>query len=191
MKGTDFPDVQCVQMRKHLVTFSRHFVLILSSVCVHHSQHSFLSVLPCGWDLPICLTETTNTGPSSRALKLDLCCSLAQAQEITIKQKKGIWGSLLSSFIFHVAGLKYSPLCLYHGASLMARMVKHLPAMWETQVGCLGQEDPLEKEMATHSRTLAWKIPWMDELDRLQPIRSQRVGHNWVTSLYASTVILW
>ena len=104
-------------------------------------------------------TETTNTGPSSRALKLDLCCSLAQAQEITIKQKKGIWGSLLSSFIFHVAGLKYSPLCLYHGASLMARMVKHLPAMWETQVGCLGQEDPLEKEMATHSSTLAWKIP--------------------------------
>ena len=42
-------------------------------------------------------------------------------------------------------------------------MVKHLPAMWETQVRSLGQEDPHEKEMATHSTTLAWKIPWMEE----------------------------
>ena len=89
---------------------------------------------------------------------MDLCCCLAQAQEITIKHK-GIWASLLSSFIFHLAGHKYSPLCLYRGASLMAQMVKHLPAMWETRVGRLGQEDPLGKEMATHSSTLAWKIP--------------------------------
>ena len=74
MKGTDFPDVQCVQMRKHLVTFSRHFVLILSSVCVHHSQHSFLSVLPCGWDLPIRLTETTNTGETRRLECMQLYC---------------------------------------------------------------------------------------------------------------------
>ena len=42
-------------------------------------------------------------------------------------------------------------------------MVKHLPAMWETQVRSLGQEDPHEKEMVTHSTTLAWKIPWMEE----------------------------
>ena len=44
----------------------------------------------------------------------------------------------------------------------MAQMVKHLPAMWETWVRSLGQEHPLEKEMATHSSTLAWKIPWME-----------------------------
>ena len=56
-------------------------------------------------------------------------------------------------------------------------MVKHLPAIWETWVRSLGQEDPLEKEMATHSSTLAWKIPWTEEPDRLQPMRSQRVGH--------------
>ena len=48
-------------------------------------------------------------------------------------------------------------------ASLVAQMVKCLPAMWETWVQVLGQEDPLEKEMATHSSTLAWKIPWMEE----------------------------
>ena len=52
-------------------------------------------------------------------------------------------------------------------ASLVAQMVKCLPAMWETWVRFLGREDPLEKEMAIHSSTLAWKIPWMEEPDRL------------------------
>ena len=63
------------------------------------------------------------------------------------------------------------------------KMVKHLPAMRETQVRFLGWEDPLEKEMAIHSSTLAWKIPWTEEPDRLQSMGSQRVGHDWVTSL--------
>ena len=57
----------------------------------------------------------------------------------------------------------------------MAQTVKHLPTMWETQVLSLGQEDPLEKEMATHSSTLAWKIPWREEPGRLQSVESQRV----------------
>ena len=55
-------------------------------------------------------------------------------------------------------------------------MVKNLPAMQETEVQPLGQEDPLEKEMATHSRILAWKISWM-EPGRLYPMGPQRVGH--------------
>ena len=57
-------------------------------------------------------------------------------------------------------------------------MVKHLPAMRETQVQSLGQEDPLEKKMATHSSILAWKIPWTEEPGRLQSMGSQRVGHD-------------
>jgi len=57
-------------------------------------------------------------------------------------------------------------------------MVKSLPAMWETQVPSLGQDDSLEKEMATHSSILAWKIPWMKEPSKLQSMRSQRAGHN-------------
>ena len=57
-------------------------------------------------------------------------------------------------------------------------MVKRLPAMQETQVRSLGWEDPLEKEMATHSSILAWKIPWSEEPDRLKSMGSQRVGHN-------------
>ena len=60
----------------------------------------------------------------------------------------------------------------------MAQMVKHLPAMWETQVQSLGWEDLLEKEMAPHSSTLVWRIPWMEEPGRLQLMGSQRVGHS-------------
>ena len=57
-------------------------------------------------------------------------------------------------------------------------MVKHLPAMWETRVRSLGWEDPLEKEMVSHSSTLAWKIPWTEEPGGLQSMVSQRVGHD-------------
>ena len=57
-------------------------------------------------------------------------------------------------------------------------MVKRLPTMSETRVQCLGQEDLLEKEMATHSSILAWKVPWTEEPGRLQSMGSQRVGHD-------------
>ena len=57
-------------------------------------------------------------------------------------------------------------------------MVKRLPIMRETQVRSLGGEDPLEKEMAPHSSTLAWKIPWTEEPGRLQSMESLRVGHD-------------
>ena len=57
-------------------------------------------------------------------------------------------------------------------------MVKSLLAIWDTRVQSLGQEDPLEKEMATHSSILAWKIPWTEEPGRLQSVGLQRVGHN-------------
>ena len=65
----------------------------------------------------------------------------------------------------------------------MAQTVKRLPTMWETWVQSLGREDPLEKEMANHSSTLAWKIPWTEEPGRLQSMGSQRVGHYRATSL--------
>ena len=57
----------------------------------------------------------------------------------------------------------------------MAQRLKRLPAMWETWVRSLGQEDALEKEMATHSSILVWRIPWTEEPDRLQSMESQRV----------------
>ena len=66
----------------------------------------------------------------------------------------------------------------YIWASLVAQTMKNLPAMRETQVRPLGQEDPLEKGMATHSNTLAWRIPWTEEPGGLQSMGSQRVRHN-------------
>ena len=70
--------------------------------------------------------------------------------------------------------------------TLEAQMEKNLPAMQETQVQSLDQENPLEKEMATHSSILAWRIPWTEEPGGLQSMGLQRVRHNWATftSLY-------
>ena len=75
-------------------------------------------------------------------------------------------------------------------ASLVAQTVKRLPTMWETRVQSLGQEDLLEKEMATHYSILAWKIPWMEEPGRLESMGSKRVRHDWVTSVQFSSVQL-
>ena len=97
--------------------------------------------------------------------------------------------SLLSLFwvLFQVDCL--SPLHLivligfrFLGTSLVAQMVKCLSIMRETWVRSLGREDPLEKEMAIHSSTIAWKIPWTEELGRLKSMGSQRVWHDWATS---------
>ena len=67
---------------------------------------------------------------------------------------------------------------LHCSASLVAQRLKRLPARRETRVQSLGWEDPLEKEMATHSSILAWRIPWTEEPGRLQSTGSQRVGHD-------------
>ena len=71
------------------------------------------------------------------------------------------------------------------GASLVAQRLKHLPAMWDTWVQSLGQEDPQEKEMATHSSILAWRIPWTEEPGGLRSTGSQRVRHDRATSLHS------
>ena len=68
--------------------------------------------------------------------------------------------------------------------SLVAQTVKRLPTKQETQVQSLGWEDLLEMEMVTHSSALAWKTPWMEEPGGLQSMGSQRVRHDWVTSLH-------
>ena len=93
--------------------------------------------------------------------------------------------SCFSSYLFWVLFL------FYFLASLVAQRVKRLPAMQETWVRSLGQEDPLGKEMATHSSTLAWKIPWTEKPGRLRSMGSQRVGHNWATSLSLSFCNAW
>ena len=80
---------------------------------------------------------------------------------------------------FHVLAIvKSSEVDFKVHVSSVAQMVKRLSTMWKTRVRSLGWEDPLEKEMATHSSTIAWKIPWTEEPGRLQSMGSQRVGHD-------------
>ena len=69
--------------------------------------------------------------------------------------------------------------------SLVVQTVKNLPAVWETWVQSLGQGDPLEKGMATHSSVLVWRIPWTEKPGGLQSMGSQRVIHDWVTNTLA------
>ena len=82
-------------------------------------------------------------------------------------------------------------MCSQIGTSLVVQTVKRLPTIWETWVQSLGREDLLEKEMATHSSILVWKIPWMEEPGSLQSMGSHRIGHNWSTSLSLSLVNNW
>ena len=98
---------------------------------------------------------------------------------------------LLISCVFSEPRLNYVPLeCSFQVQRkfkmgiLVAQRLKRLPAVQETRVWSLSWEDPLEKEMATHSSILAWRIPWREEPGRLQSMGSQRVGHDWVTSLW-------
>ena len=108
-----------------------------------------------------------------------MCCSRKE------QRKAKSWALRLSTFwIWESSGLKLR--CVWLNQSLltifwkMTQAVKCLPAMWETWIRSLGWED---KETATHSSTLAWKIPWTEEPGTLQTMGSQRVGYNWVTSL--------
>ena len=84
------------------------------------------------------------------------------------------------SFVYLLKEPAFSFINLYYcfWASLVAQRLKHLTAMWETWVQSLGREDPLEKEMATHSSILAWRIPWTEDPGGLLSTGSQRVGHD-------------
>ena len=91
-----------------------------------------------------------------------------------------LWTSLwINNFDSNNFDWRQSPV-----SSLVAQSVKNLPAVHETWVRCLGWEDPLEKEMATHSSILAWKTSWTEEPGGLQSMGSQRLRHDWVTNTY-------
>ena len=115
---------------------------------------------------------------------MDPCCECILAQSLLIKHTYPTIVSLFSfplqQYACEIATLPFPTSLLkpVSWASLVAQTVKRLPTMWETWVQSLGQEDLLEKEMATHSSILAWKIPWMEEPGRLQSMESQRPGHD-------------
>ena len=91
---------------------------------------------------------------------------------------------MVTSYISALWLLAILVVIFIYGTSLVAQTVKCLRTMRETGVQSLGWEDPLEKEMATHSSTLAWKILWTENPGRLQSMALQRVGHDWETSLH-------
>ena len=92
-----------------------------------------------------------------------------------------MYTTLYFDFYIHYSTLHHQKFCFHpspYRASLVAQRLKRLPPMRETRVRSLGREDPLEKEMVTHSSILAWRIPWTEELVRLQCTGSHRVGLN-------------
>ena len=93
-----------------------------------------------------------------------------------------LWLMSLSAVILEPPKIKSVTVSIF-SPFICQEAVKHLSTMRETWVRALGWEDPLEKEMTIHSSTIAWKIPWTEEPGRLQSMGSQRVGHDWATSL--------
>ena len=124
-----------------------------------------------GWEDPLEKGKTTH----SSILAWRIPCNTVHG--VTRSQTQLSNFHFTHCFCFHLFEFSLSPLW----ASLVAHRLKHLPAVQETWVRSLGWEDPLEKEMATYSSILAWRIPWMEEPGRFTG--SQRVGHDWVTSL--------
>ena len=108
-------------------------------------------------------------------MRQNLCIAMELFPSYTIKWKVG------QNSILHLHKRRND-----YRTSLVDQTVKHLPTMQETRVPSLGQEAPLEKETATHSSILAWRIPWMEEPGGLQPMGLQRVRHDWATSLSLS-----
>ena len=125
----------------------------------------------------LAVLNDTHRSQSDHAIPLLQCSSLPYVS-ITYKIKIK---AFLTNVLFSINLLKYNQLegqmcdlfALYYWTSLVAQMVKHLSTVWETRVRSLGREDPLEKEMAIHSSTIAWKIPWTEEPGRLQSMGSQ------------------
>ena len=95
-----------------------------------------------------------------------------------LNSQSDVWGFF---FFFHVNWYFVYNLNIV-GDFQVVLVVKNLPAIQETRVQSLGQQDPLDKGMVTHSSILTWKIPWTEEPGRLQSIGSRRVGHNWATN---------
>ena len=95
-------------------------------------------------------------------------------QPIELQRVRHDWSDLGCRF----GKVRLNPLSCPHGPSPVAQTVKNLPAMQKTPVRSLGWEDPLEKGMAIHSRILAWRIPWTVKPGGLQPMGSQRAGHD-------------
>ena len=126
--------------------------------------------------LCVCLFHSSHP---NRCEVVVICISLISGAKHILMCLLAIWIPYLEKYL--------SPLW----ASLVAQMVKCMPTIQESRVWSLGQEDPLEKEMATHSSTLAWKIPWMEESGGLQSMGLQRDTTEWLHFLSFTFKVLY
>ena len=150
--------------KQMLIIDTIYWVFILYTLCVYLSP-SIISQGRVSKPLMQCLFTNNGTMPVAELSNL---LETAAQQWGSQHLKQGMGSSFLtvmlwSPWFFFDFFFLFKLIPLEYRASLVAQMVKHLPAMWETQVWSLGWKDPLEKEMATHSSILAWKIPWTEE----------------------------
>ena len=138
---------------------------IFPSIRIFSNEPDLRIRWPKYWSFSFTISSS-NEHPGLISFRMDLLDLLA------------VQGTLKSLLQHHSSKASILQCSAFFGASMVAQVVKHLPAVQETQVRSLGWEDPLEKEMATHSSTLAWKIPWTEEHGRLQSIGSPRVRHD-------------
>ena len=139
------------------------------------------SLLPIG---ALC-TVHGNTLPISHGRNPTSLQALAQNHPLPPKTVLPISFLLPSFWRLNWSFLPQNSLSLYYSrASLVAQMVKHLPATQATQLQCLGWEEPLGKGMATHSSILTWRIPWTEEHEGLESMGLQRVGYNWAANTF-------
>ena len=114
----------------------------------------------------------------SKSLKIECYGKNMGIQELSPHTNGSIHWSAPFDTIYQTKNYRLVDLEFSSRASLVAQFLKSLPAMQETWVRSLGQEDPLEKEMASHSSILAWRIPWTEKPGRLQSMGSQRIRHD-------------
>ena len=159
--------IELVMPSNHLIL--RHPLLLLPSIFpsirIFSNQPDLRIRWPKYWSFSFNISSS-NEHPGLISFRMDLLDLLA------------VQGTLKSLLQHHSSKASILQCSAFFGASMVAQVVKRLPAVQETQVQSLGWEDPLEKEMATHSSTLAWKIPWTEERGRLQSIGLQRVRHD-------------
>ena len=159
--------IELVMPSNHLIL--RHPLLLLPSIFpsirIFSNQPDLRIRWPKYWSFSFNISSS-NEHPGLISFRMDLLDLLA------------VQGTLKSLLQHHSSKASILQCSAFFGASMVAQVVKRLPAVQETQVQSLGWEDPLEKEMATHSSTLAWKIPWSEERGRLQSIGLQRVRHD-------------
>ena len=167
------PELELVMPSKHLIFC--HPLLLLPSISSSIKVFSTESVLPIRWPKYWSFSfsiSPSNEHPGLISFRMDWLDLLVQGALRSIPQPHTSKASILWCSGFFMVQLSHP------WDSLVAQTVKCLPAMQETWVRSLGQEDPLEKEMATHSSILAWKIPWTEEPSGLYSMGSQRFGHD-------------